>query len=122
MKTCRQEAVIKHSGFSAICKLSSRWQGQLEGIVSQPCNRQRFLPPSVKKTDDIQIRNPHLLHTQTRMNIIFRHVGSIKPLKNKLYSDEIRRNLCTHSRYYEVVFLREKNFIRIRYFLLQARA
>ncbi|HOJ66889.1 MAG TPA: hypothetical protein PLZ54_07940, partial [Paludibacteraceae bacterium] len=63
-----------------------------------------------------------LLHTQTRMNIIFRHVGSIKPLKNKLYSDEIRRNLCTHSRYYEVVFLREKNFIRIRYFLLQARA
>jgi len=29
------------------------------------------------------------LHTQTRMNIIFRHVGSIRPLKNKLYSDEI---------------------------------
>jgi hypothetical protein len=23
------------------------------------------------------------------MNIIFRHVGSIRPLKNKLYSDEI---------------------------------
>ncbi|HRT79126.1 MAG: hypothetical protein BWZ11_01591 [Bacteroidetes bacterium ADurb.BinA395] len=110
MKTCRQEAVIKHSGFSAICKLSSRWQGQLEGIVSQPCNRQRFLPPSVKKTDDIQIRNPHLLHTQTRMNIIFRHVGSIRPLKNKLYSDEIRRNLCTHSRYYEVVFSKGEKF------------
>jgi hypothetical protein len=34
------------------------------------------------------IRNPHVLHTQTRMNIIFRHVGSIKTLKNKLYSDE----------------------------------
>jgi len=23
------------------------------------------------------------------MNVIFRHVGSIRPLKNKLYSDEI---------------------------------
>ena len=37
-------------------------------------------------------KNPHVLHTQTRMNIIFRHVGSIRPLKNKLYSDEIKHD------------------------------
>jgi len=47
------------------------------------------LPFSTNKLKTVKIRNPHVLHTQTRMNIIFRQVGSIRPLKNKLYSDEI---------------------------------
>ena len=41
-----------------------------------------------------QLRNSHVLHTQTRMNITFRHVISIRPLKNKLYSDEMESRKC----------------------------
>ncbi len=60
-----------------VCECGERLE---EDLVCKKCG---------KKYQETENGNPHVLHTQTRMNIIFRQVGSIRPLKNKLYSDEI---------------------------------
>ena len=51
------------------------------------------------------------------MNVIFRHVGSIRPLKNKLYSDEIlffslkNRIIEIYLHYYISLTKLAKNFL-----------
>ncbi len=52
-----------------------------------------YIQLSLFNESDYNIKHDHS-STQTQINIIFIHVGSIRPLKNKLYYDETK-NLHT---------------------------